>query len=204
MKRILNHVNQKLREHKIELDVPAVEAELIQVTQRWEEVMASITKPIKYLIIGEATVSWANYFYNEDSKSTSFLSPTHFGVKGKKALIDFFNKNGVLVFDLYPLPLPSFIYDKIHFDCGDSLYKKALIDHYKIILKLIDDQTVIVLRYKSLEQRCEWKVFIEEILDEIPKINKFNIGISRAASEELINEVFMDILPKVKEEKDKM
>ena len=194
MKRILNHVNQKLREHKIELDVPAVEAELIQVTQRWEEVMASITKPIKYLIIGEATVSWANYFYNEDSKSTSFLSPTHFGVKGKKALIDFFNKNGVLVFDLYPLPLPSFIYDKIHFDCGDSLYKKALIDHYKIILKLIDDQTVIVLRYKSLEQRCEWKIFNKEILDEILKINKFNIGKSRAASEELIKEVFKDII----------
>jgi hypothetical protein len=201
MERILNHINQKLREHKIELDIPAVEAELIQVTQRWEEIMASIPIPIKYLIIGEATVSWANYFYNEDSKSTSFLSPTHFGKKSKKELIDLFNKNGVLVFDLYPLPLPSFIYDKIHFDCGDSLYKKALIDHYKIILEIIDDQTVIVLRYKSLEQRCEWKIFIKQILDKIQEIKTFNIGISRAASSVEIGKVFKDILPEVKEEK---
>jgi len=187
MKRILNHVNQKLREHKIELDLPAVEAELIQVTQRWEEVLASITKPIKYLIIGEATVSWANYFYNEDSKSTSFLSPTHFVAKGKKALIDFFNKNGVLVFDLYPLPLPPWIYKNIKFDCKDAMYRKELIDYYQLVKDKINSETIIVLRYKGLENRCEFKLFKEIIIHEKNKIK--TIG-GTSANEPEIRKMF--------------
>ena len=187
MERILNHINQKLREHKIVLDVPAVEAELIQVTQRWEEVLASITKPIKYLIIGEATVSWANYFYNEEAKPTSFLNPSHFVKKNKADLIKSFKRRCILVFDIYPLPLPTFIYENIKFDCKDAMYRKELIDYYQLVKDKINSETIIVLRYKGLENRCEFKLFKEIIIHEKNKIK--TIG-GTSANEPEIRKMF--------------
>lgn len=187
MERILNHINQKLREHKIELDVPAVEAELIQVTQRWEEVMASITKPIKYLIIGEATVNWANYFYNEQAKITSFLNPLHFNKKNKAELIAYFRKEGILVFDLYPLPLPTFIYDNIKFDCSNVLYNEALSEYFSLVINLLNDETKVVIRYSKLKYRCEYKL-LTNLIGSIP-IDSI-AGKKRAADKEKIKNIF--------------
>lgn len=188
MERILNHINQKLREHKIELDVPAVEAELIQVTQRWEEVMASITKPIKYLIIGEATVNWANYFYNEQAKTTSFLNPWDFIKKNnKEELIAYFQREGILVFDLYPLPLPTFIYDNIKFDCSDDLYNQALHEYFTLVTALLNDETKVVIRYSKLKDRCEYKLF-ESLIKPIP-VDSI-AGQNRAADKVKIKNIF--------------
>ena len=170
MERILNHINQKLREHKIELDILAVQAEYLQVQHKWLEAVNSIKVPIKYLIIGEATVSWANYFYNEQAKTTSFLNPSHFYKKNKAELIEYFKKRCILVFDLYPLPLPTFIYDNIKFDCSDSLYHQALQDYFDQIKPFIDDNTKIVIRYSGLMDRSEFKLFKDIINLEKNKI----------------------------------
>lgn len=188
MERILNHINQKLQEHKIKLDVPAVEAELNLVTQRWEEVMASITEPIKYLIIGEATVSWANYFYNEQAKTTSFLNPLDFIKKNnKEELIAYFQREGILVFDLYPLPLPTFIYDNIKFDCSDDLYNQALREYFTLVTALLNDETKVVIRYSKLKDRCEYKLF-EALIKPIP-IDSI-AGQNRAADKGKIKNIF--------------
>jgi hypothetical protein len=73
---------------------------------------------IKTLIIGEATQSYENFIYNQEGiPKTVFLSKdlkidanddSERGVLLRKKLKD----SGVLVLDIYPLPLPSFIYGK--------------------------------------------------------------------------------------------
>lgn len=188
MERILNHINQKLRDHKIELDILAVQAEYLQVHQKWLQVIDGIKVPIKYLIIGEATVSWANYFYNEQAKTTSFLNPFHFNEKNnKEELITYFQNEGILVFDLYPLPLPTFIYDNIKFDCNDDLYNLALCEYFKLVIELLNDKTKVVIRYTKLENRSEYKLFkalIKSIhIDSIA-------GKNRGACSEKIEKIF--------------
>jgi hypothetical protein len=187
MERILNQINQKLREHKIELDILAVQAEYLQVHHKWLQVVNSIKAPIKYLIIGEATVSWANYFYNEQAKTTSFLNPSHFDKTNKADLIKYFKRRRILVFDLYPLPLPTFIYDNIKFDCSDSLYNQALKEYFDQVEPFIDDKTKIVIRYTKLEDRGEFNLFRDIIIHERNKI--ITIG-GTSANESEIRKIF--------------
>jgi hypothetical protein len=193
MVRILNHINKKLREHKIELDILAVEAEYLQVQEKWQKVVAGIKVPIKFLIIGEATVSWANYFYNEQSKTTSFLNPWHFDKKTNKTeLIAYFQSQGILVFDLYPLPLPTFIYDNIKLDCSDDLYNQALCEYFKLVIELLNHETKIVIRYSKLKDRCEFILF-SQFIDQLyigPKFITSIAGKNRGANEEKITEIF--------------
>jgi hypothetical protein len=189
MEEILKHVNEKLTKHKLQLIDDKVLEEHKNVMKSWEKIAVSFTKPVKFLIVGEATVSWDNYFYNSKADTTSFLSPSHFGCKDKKALIQFFGENGILVFDLYPLPLPTFIYDKVAFDCdSEAPYVKALIKYYAESLLdkgLINPETVIVSRYAKFykekqdendqviknkagkvvleERRFEWGIFMKTI-----------------------------------------
>lgn len=193
MDAILKHVNEKLKEHKLQLIDNNVLEEHNKVMKLWKNIADSFTKPVTFLIVGEATVSWDNYFYNSDASTTSFLSPAHFGFESKKnkksksesksksKLIEFFKENNVLVFDLYPLPLPTFIYDSIKFDCEESNeYVVALEEYYKESLltdKIIDANTVIVSRYSKFykekthengevsidEKRFEWEIFMKAI-----------------------------------------
>lgn len=187
MERILNHINQKLREHKIELDILAVQAEYLQVHQKWLQVIDGIKEPIKYLIIGEATVSWANYFYNEQAKTTSFLNPDHFIKNNKEELIAYFQSEGILVFDLYPLPLPTFIYDNIKFDCSDDIYNLALCEYFNLVKELLNDKTKVVIRYSKLKDRGEYKLFKD--LFKLYTIESI-AGINRGAAKEQIEKIF--------------
>jgi hypothetical protein len=210
MKAILKHVNDKLAKHNLILDQDAVIKEYEQVKKVWDEIIKSIETPVNFLIVGEATVNWSNYFYNPEAPTTSFLTPSHFGIDNKKRkannktelndekskLIDLFTKNKILVFDLYPLPLPTFIYDNIKFDCSmEDQYVIAMGKYYKESLienKIINEKTVIVSRYAKFykekknekgeivknkhenvvidEKRFEWEIFMKTI-DK--KINDF-------------------------------
>ena len=218
MEAILKHVNEKLEKHKLKLIDQKVLEEHKKVMDAWRNISKSITKPVKFLIVGEATVSWDNYFYNVDANTTSFLSPSQFGCVNKAKLISFFEKKGVLVFDLYPLPLPTFVYDKVEFDCKvDSPYVEALIMYYKESLldnNFIDDNTVIISRYAKFykekvdkknqvvknkskqvvldEKRFEWEIFMKAI-DR--KINDFKpIYGSYSADADKVKQVFQKIL----------
>jgi len=210
MDAILKHVNEKLEKHKLKLIDQKVLEEQKKVMDAWKNISKSITKPVKFLIVGEATVSWDNYFYNLNANTTTFLSPSQFGCESKAELISFFEKKGVLVFDLYPLPLPTFVYDKVEFDCEvNRPYVEALIKYYKESLlenKFIDNKTVIISRYAKFykekvdkknqvvldEKRFEWKIFMKAIDREI---NDFKpIYGSYLADADKVRQVFQEIL----------
>lgn len=179
MENIINHINQKLANHHLTIDKDAVIYEYNEVKKAWNENLKSIKEPIEYVIIGEATVSSNNYFYNPKANSTSFLNPKHFGCENKDELIKFFNKNGVLVFDLYPLPLSTFIYDNIKFDCNDDAYRAALKSYYSVLKSKINDDTKIILRYAKLKKRCESSIFMSTIDRKVLKfmdISSSNMG----------------------------
>lgn len=184
MENIINHINQKLANHHLTIDKDTMMNEYDEVKMAWDENLKSIKEPIEYVIIGEATCSFANYFYNPKANSTSFLNPKHFGCKNKGDLIKFFNKNGVLVFDLYPLPLSTFIYDNIKFDCNDSAaYRAALESYYSVLNPRINDDTKIILRYAKLKKRCEWSIFMSTIGREVFKF--MDISSSNMAANQL-------------------
>jgi len=207
MNAILKHVNEKLKEHNVQLDDNAVLNEYFQVKKAWDSIVKSISQPIKFLIIGEATVSFKNYFYNEKSDTTPFLNPVYFGCNSKPELIQLFNKNGILVFDLYPLPLSTFIYDNVKFDCKELAYKSALEKYYNTVKKIIDNETKIILRYTKLysvkknkkgkdkiEKRNEWKIFMDYIKrkeDDFKNISSGNQG----SSESKIKKIFTGLKP---------
>jgi hypothetical protein len=220
MEAILKHVNEKLKKHKLQLIEEDVVKEHNKVMDAWKNVIENITKPVDFLIVGEATTSWDNYFYNPAAKTTNFLSPSPFGFESKAELISFFKEKGVLVFDLYPLPLPTFIYDNIKFDCElNSPYVNALIKYYEESLlnnKIIDSETVIVSRYAKFykekqdknnqviknkygevvldEKRFEWEVFMK-IINR--KVFDFKHIFGRYSAEaNKVEDVFKNILKK--------
>jgi len=228
MDAILKHVNVKLNEHKLQLIKKKVLDEHNKVMKAWKAIADSFTKPIDFLIVGEATVTWDNYFYNSKATTTSFLSPAHFGFESKKnkksksesksKLIEFFKENKVLVFDLYPLPLPTFIYDNVAFDCDlKAPYVKALNKYYTnslIKTGLINTETVIVSRYAKFykekqdengqviknkagevvlaEKRFEWEIFMKAIRR---KTNDFkHIYGVYSANKDKVSIVFKEIM----------
>jgi hypothetical protein len=123
------------------------------------------------------------------------LNPVYFGCNSKPELIQLFNKNGILVFDLYPLPLSTFIYDNVKFDCKELAYKSALEKYYDTVKTIIDNETKIILRYTKLysvkqnkkgkdkiEKRNEWKIFMDYIKrkeDDFQNISSGNQGSSK-------------------------
>lgn len=205
MKRLIEKMNTKLLKHSLILDEERVLNEYARVEQAWTDIINQAHTPVKFLIIGEATRTYGNYFYNLNSDETSFLRPNQFDCKTKPELIDLFQANGVLVFDLYPLPLPTFIYDNVSFDCNDPEYEKLLIEYYSDKLSgLIDQNTRIVLRYIKLSERPEWKLFINflenrgvtvtEVIEN-GNTRPLNISGSISADKTKIRDIFNSIIP---------
>lgn len=188
----MRHVNQALSQHNLQLINHEVLHQYRLIMNRWDEIIEGFNGPVNFLIVGEATVSWENYFYNSEANTTSFLNPTHFGCQNKEQLIDCFNQNGILVFDLYPLQLPTFIYDKVSFNCANQEYSEALQEFYQTILPQIDENTQIVQRYSKLNNRCEWVLFMNTICRDVN--NFLSIAIrNMPADANLINEIFGNI-----------
>jgi hypothetical protein len=194
MEQILNHVNQALTVYNIALDDMEVSKEFNDVCKDWNDVVKTTIKPINFLIIGEATTCSANYFYKLKANTTSFLDPSHFNKDSKSELIDFFKKEGILVFDLYPLPLPTFIYDNVKFDCTNSQYKMALEKYYEKLDLLITKETIIVQRYSKLysakKKRCEWTIFMQKIGRQVRDFETI-AGKGMQANEEKIKTIFL-------------
>lgn len=175
---ILNTVNSALEKINVNLINTNVKNEYIKVHNDFAYQLSKIKVPVKYLIIGEATRSYSNYFYKLDSPITSFLYPKHFLLTNnkknselKETLLDYFIENQILVFDLYPLPLPTFIYDNVSFDCEDQDYKTSLKEYFKTIERYVDKDTIVVLRYKKLIERCEWLCFQHYFSDKVKFIS---------------------------------
>jgi|GEM_PF-2411488 len=209
---LVANMNEILINHNLLLDEEGVLNEYEQVEEAWNKRANQLPNPlnqdkplIKYLIIGEATVSYANYFYNPHSPETAFLRARHFNCITKPELINLFQANSVLVFDLYPLPLPTFIYDNVKFDCTDPDYVRLLNEYYEAKLGgRIDKNTKVVLRYIKLWKRCEWKIFVDffsrhgaTVTTVIENENErpLNISGNIGADENKIRNIFDAIIP---------
>lgn len=139
-------------------------------------------KSINYIILGEATVNYKNYFYNLSSSQTSFLNPSHFNKNSKSDLMEFLIENGILIFDLYPIPLPTFIYDNIKFDFKDKDYEKyktILGQHFRPLKdKIKNNKIEIIIRYSKIEKRPEYAYFIEHFKENIASISNISKDIN--------------------------
>jgi hypothetical protein len=207
MRDLINFVNNRLKHHHLSLNDSDVLNNYRLVRNAWEENLININNPIKFIIIGESTVNFDNYFYNPLARTTSFLNPAHFGLNSKMDLINFFNENGVLVFDLYPLPLPTFLYDNIRFDRNNIEYINCLSKYYDVLKDLVTNETKFVLRYSKLlatspnqngnqpqMMRIETEVFMNCFnlnREDFLPINSQNMS----ASQEKIAIAFANILP---------
>jgi hypothetical protein len=151
-------IQTKLKEHRIQLMENEVTKEQVLVDNAWNITLEKIKSPIRYVVVGEATTSFDNYIYNTDSQKTSFLFPSMFGCKDKAEMLQLFENNGILVFDLYPFPLPTFVYDLLKIGSLKGM-EHHLTPHFNKLKDAINEETQIVVRYKKLTERPEWALF---------------------------------------------
>ena len=78
----------------------------------------------------------------------------------KNEMLRFFEENGILVFDLYPVPLPTFLYDLLKIGSLRGM-EQHLVPHFSKLKEAIDEETQFVIRYKKLTKRPEWGLFKE-------------------------------------------
>ena len=189
--------NKKLSENNIKL----LEQKILN---EWNEVEEHLVKrlneyqSIKIVLLGEATVNSKNYLLNTNSNiTTSFLEPNHFGIETKEELNKFLIDNGIFPFDLYAVPLPTFIYDNIKFKFNtneeNQLYTDHLKEHFdKLKSKIGENQVQLIMRYSKLKKRREWKLFIDYFKDNIVNdiSNIPDISKNIRASTDKINKIF--------------
>lgn len=189
--------NKKLSENNIKL----LEQKILN---EWNEVEEHLVKrlneyqSIKIVLLGEATVNSKNYLLNTNSNiTTSFLEPNHFGKETKEELNKFLIDNGIFPFDLYAVPLPTFIYDNIKFKFNtneeNQLYTDHLKEHFdKLKSKIGENQMQLIMRYSKLKKRREWKLFIDYFKDNIVNdiSNIPDISKNIRASTDKINKIF--------------
>jgi hypothetical protein len=143
-KKELKSLEKLLNNEKDSLD-----DQIKKVDEEWEKVVAIHKKPLRLVILAEAPTSPDNYFY---IKQSTFLN----GLRKQFKL----NKNvdlpakmlerGILLLDIYKLPIPSEFYrvdtNNVLFD---PKYFKNKLEHLHRN-KLIGDETKFVFRYKVL------------------------------------------------------
>lgn len=153
-------IQTKLKEYRFQLMENEVTKEQALVEAAWTKALMKIKKPARFVIVGEATTSFDNYIYNPASPKTSFLFPSMFGCKDKAEMLQLFENNGILVFDLYPFPLPTFVYDLLKIGSLKGM-EHHLTPHFNKLKDAINEETQFVIRYKKLTKRPEWGIFKE-------------------------------------------
>lgn len=164
----------------------------LQVSEVWTNTADKMQSPLEYVIIGEATQNLENYFYNSSTKTTPFLTPSHFGCADKKGLLTKLSALKALVFDLYPLAIPTEYYDKKAIPHSVSL-EVLMKDYFKTHLHgRINEDTVIVVRYAKLFKRIEWRYFTEFLQKEFGKVPTVHsiAGKANFADREKVIDVF--------------
>lgn len=200
-KEVISLLNEKLIENNVQLLEDRVLLE-------WEKVQSHLIKrlnqytKIDVILLGEATVNAENYLLNTESEiTTSFLEPRHFGVNSKQELNDFLIERNIFVFDLYAIPLPTWIYDNITFKFKDKnkdcFYINHLEEHFSQLKKKIGETPIkLVLRYTKLTKRREWIMFKDYFKSNLQKnnfvkdSNILDISKNIRASEDKIRSVF--------------
>ena len=86
-----------------------------------------------------------------------------FKASNKQNLIKLFQRKGIVVVDLYPFALATFIYKQGKFNFKETGYQNALEIYYSKIIRFLrlNKKTQIILRYSGLKNRCEFKLFMQ-------------------------------------------
>jgi hypothetical protein len=183
-------IQAKLKGHRIQLMENEVATEQALVEEAWENALMKVKKPVRFVVVGEATTSFDSYIYNTSAPKTSFLYPALFGCKDKKELLPFFEAQGILVFDLYPFPLPTFVYDLLKIGSLKGM-GPHLVPHFSKLKGVIDENTQFVVRYKKLTERPEWALFKKTV-----GFNTFHSigGTNQSANSAEIEKIFGPVL----------
>lgn len=192
-------INEKLSEFNLSILEDSAIAEWEAVERIFQEKVKQYGD-VNYIILGEAPINAKNFVLDDSSPiNAKFLEPSHFGLQTRAELNEFMKANGILPFDLYPLPLPTFIYDKVTFKFQDkktdNLYKDLLSEHWSILKSIITSQGMkpeLIIRYKKLDKRREWKLFTTEFdnLFSNPTSNPRDIYQSFNADPTKIRDIF--------------
>ena len=126
-----------------------MQKEIEAIDKRWEQELGKYKTPLKLIILAEAPLSFERYFYN---KQFTFLDSlrSFWKLKLNADLPARMIKEGILLLDLYPFPIPSNFYKK---DTNNILFDDNYLSKKLALLKkegLIDDQTHLTFRYKAL------------------------------------------------------
>lgn len=126
-------------------------------------------KKIKWIILAEAPLSYSDYFYNPvNEKYSAFLSSSNIQIASKtkiktkyEAIMKLID-HGILIIDLYPLPLPSDCYG----NKGYTFYCKELVYDYwnelfADIEAIVEKSTRITRRYKKHSNNADATKFVE-------------------------------------------
>lgn len=131
---------------------------------------------IKWVIVAEAPQSHLGYIYNPDNQNESvFLRstdlPEHLISSKKEKLIDTLIDYGILIIDLYPLPLPSAFYADTSFYHPDDLvsYWNSIISR---IGSKVSENPRIALRYKKFDGNKIFENFKELFFEKFPSNNE--------------------------------
>lgn len=152
---------------------------------------------VKSIILGEAPVSFDDYFYNlENKKKSPFIRSGDFEEPDnnitKEEMINILTKAGILIVDVYPLPLPSRFYrGGVFYDLGElERYWEELCEDLKGI---VDKRAGLYRRYKGIPDSEQLKaiksIFVEHlgIADsEIKSLASTHMGINRKEFRKLL------------------
>ena len=125
------------------------------------------------IIFGEATQNLNNYiYYNGLNSSNTFLNPTTLSKKYNnnekltlQGLQDLLASQGVLVIDVFAIPLPSEIYRKNGVQLDDELQKQYIQHKVKLIIELCKNNNInkvrCINRYSIKAVEIQSEYFLE-------------------------------------------
>jgi hypothetical protein len=147
------------------LNYPQFEKEISDINQSFDKEINKWNHPAKLVVLGEAPLSWSEYFYNDNPGNFLSLLKDVLKYDGSKSYIDFLREKQILVLDIYQYPIPSAMYNAVK---KNALYDENFFSNNLNKLKLrniIDDHTKFVFRYKKL---------IKRKLSELPLFSELN------------------------------
>lgn len=157
-----------------------------KVDEFYKTESSKIKNPIKIILACEAPRSAKNYIYNINGETTKtgqptdFLKPAHLNCEkdNKVEMLKYLGSKGVLIFDIYPLPFPSFIYNEYdlsskHFSDDLNIYNDFWDEKLKGIS--IPESLEIGLGFEKLRNRPLFNRFRDFLNQKynVPKSKNF-------------------------------
>lgn len=173
--------------------------DLINCKMAFDANLLKVTKPIRAFIIGEAPQTFSNYFYNPNFSGSSFMRPNDLNKKFKNYsdLVSALNCKGIVVIDLFPLPIPSAYYKNTNF--FDQLELSQYWDDLFSRLPTAEKLT-IGIRYKKIKndhfvKYQQFQKALDFFYKPLPAISTEMLGSNNMPIERDLFKAFYSSLP---------